>query len=147
MRQYAYMKFYKLQALPSMEKEEVSSSYKFFNNPSLSMAYKKLVIEIYPWLIECKVMWKELEYHLFKNSEPVNRYTDLQAFDKKQCQDVLSQTFIQYMDSHMDKIQFAPNNSSDINGTHVGRLPNTMPLNRSDSACALHNRLKGLYNI
>lgn len=147
MRQYAYMKFYNLQALPSIEEEDVSSSYKFFNNPSLSMAYKKLVAETLPWLIECKVMWRELEYHVFKNSEPVNRYTNSQTFDKKQYQDVLSQTFIQYMDSHMDKIQFVPNDSSDLNGTHIGRLPNTMPLNRSNSACAFHDRLKGLYNI
>ena len=141
------MKFYNLQALPSIEEEDVSSSYKFFNNPSLSMAYKKLVAETLPWLIECKVMWRELEYHVFKNSEPVNHYTNSQTFDKKQYQDVLSQTFIQYMDSHMDKIQFVPNDSSDLNGTHIGRLPNTMPLNRSNSACAFHDRLKGLYNI
>lgn len=54
MRQYAYKKCYKLKSLPSVK--EILNEFEFFQNSHLAKTYKQMVKEMYPWLIECKVI-------------------------------------------------------------------------------------------
>lgn len=150
MRQYAYKKLYKMKTLPSTEEVEVSDTYRFFTNPQLSKTYMALVKETYPWLIECKAIWKEVEYNICENSERAPHYIDLQSFDKEDYQNILSRKFIEYMDSHMDRTYFTPNNASELKEHQIGHIGTVLcnySLNHSIQACELHESLKALYNI
>lgn len=147
MRQYTYKKCYKLNQLPSME--ETPNAFKFFQDVNLRKTYKQLVQEMYPWLIECKVIWKELEYEIIGTTAQIDQYINLQTFDYEKCEESLSCEFLNYMDSHMGKIQFQPtfDTRSDLKRKSVGERIPANPLEQSKSACKLHDELKSYYKI
>ena len=146
MRQYAYKECLKSNHLPAIEK--VLNGYDFFQNQALSQQYKRLVKEMYPWLIECKVIWKEVKYEITGMPEQIDKYIDLQSFDYEKCMGSLSCAFLKYMDSHMDKIKFQPTkeSKSDYKGEFDRNIA-PQPIDMSKAACALHEKLKSFYSI
>ena len=148
MRQYAYKKYYKLKAFPSVN--ELPNEFEFFQDSYLSNIYKQIIEEIYPWLINCKAIWKELEYDVIGTPEQLESYIDTRTFDGETYAQSLSQAYINYMDSHMDKIMFYPTNKtlSDLKKKWSGKISGPMimqPIEKSKAACALHNKLKQFY--
>ena len=148
MRQYTYKQFYKTETLPQFV--DVENEYQFFQNTRLLQKYRQLTKEMFPWLIECKVLWKELEYKVIGTSQQVKQYVDCEIFDYKQYQEQLSCVFLEYMDDHMDKIKFmsTADTSSDIKGGKPEKWKAMCvgaPLSASESACALHEKLKSYY--
>ena len=110
-----------------------------------------MVKEMYPWLINCKVIWKELEYEVVGTPEQLESYVDTRTFDGERCAQLLSQEYLNYMDSHMDKIMFYPTTSTlyDLKGNRFGKISSPLfeqPIEKSKAACALHETLKQFYS-
>ena len=70
---------------------------------------------MYPWLIECKVIWREVKYEITGMPEQIDKYIDLQSFDYEKCMESLSCAFLKYMDSHIDKIKATPRRTKTCN--------------------------------
>ena len=126
----------------------------FFSRYSLRKEYNKIAKEIYPWLIGCRSVWKEIEYEVIADDEQVKEYIKLYHTDISTCADDLSRAFIDYMDTHMNKVKYQPTKESleeDSNNLvvfrmHSGPIPERF-LDTSKSACELHETLKELYNM
>lgn len=149
MHQYACKKCYKLKTLPPIEK--VPNEFEFFQNSHLAEIYKQMVEEMYPWLINCKVIWKELEYKVIGTSEQLENYIDTRTFEGENYAQSLSWAYLNYMDSRMEKIMFYPTKKtlSDLKEKRFGKISGPMieqPLEKSKAACALHEKLKQFYN-
>ncbi len=150
MRQYAYKKYYKLEKLPSVK--EISNEFEFFQNSHLAKVYKRMVKEMYPWLIECKVIWKEVEYRVVAESDQIDRYISSSDFNSEISKESLSKEFLKYMNSHMEEIMFLPTlaTESDLKGRRFGKATGPMmekPISMSKAACELHEKLQQFYEI
>ena len=150
MRQYTYQYYCEKEHLPPIE--DIPNEYDFFNDIGLCSLYKKLVKDMYPWLIGCSSIWGEIEYTVTGTDEQINRYLDTDNFDMEDSSSKLSCEFIKYMDEHMDKLEFLspPKYQSDLKGialtsNRLVKQPLPYPLSRSKSACELHKQLKSLY--
>ena len=110
-----------------------------------------MVEEMYPWLINCKVIWKELEYEVIGTPKQLENYIDTRTFDGENYAQLLSLAYLNYMDSHMSKIMFYPTKEtlSDLKEKRFGKSMGPMieqPIEKSKAACALHEKLKQFYS-
>lgn len=150
MRQYAYKKYYRLQRFPSVK--ELPNEFEFFQNSHLAKLYKQMVEEMYPWLIECKVIWKEVEYRVVGNSHQLEYYINSPEFDSEAAKESLSKEFLRYMNTHMQDTVFLPtsNTMSDIKEKRFGKSTGPVtekPIAMSKAACKLHKKLQQFYEI
>lgn len=150
MRQYTYKKHNHLDRFPKIE--DVPNEYNFFQDRRLYKDYKQLIKEMYPWLIECKTIWKELEYEIIGDCSQLENYIDIQNFDGENCAQSLSLAYLNYMDSHMEKIMFRPTEEtlSDLKEKRVYRPDKPIleePISMSKSAYGLHRELQQFYKI
>lgn len=150
MRQYTYKRCYKLKSLPSVK--EISNEFEFFQNSYLARIYKQMVKEMYPWLIECKVMWKEVEYRVVGDSHQLEYYINSPEFDSEAAKESLSKEFLRYMNTHMQDTVFLPtsNTMSDIKEKRFGKSTGPLmekPIAMSIAACKLHEKLRQFYEI
>lgn len=150
MRQYAYKKCYRKNKLSPIE--EIPNEFEFFQNSDLTRIYKKLVKEMYPWLIECKVMWKEVEYRVVGETHQLECYINSPEFDSETSKELLSKEFLRYMDTHMEKIMFLPTPETefDLKGKHFGKETGPImekPISMSKAACELHEKLQQFCEI
>ena len=150
MRQYAYKKYYKLKNLPPVK--EIPNEFEFFQNCYLAKTYKQMVKEMYPWLIECKVMWKEVKYQIVGEPYQLDYYINSPDFDCEVSKEALSKAFLKYMDTHMEEIMFlpTPTTESDLSGRRFGKTTGPMmekPISMSKAACELHKKLQQFYDI
>ena len=94
-----------------------------------------------------------MEYYVTGSAEQIDRYITTDDNNQNvQLEEALSCAFLKYMETHIDKIMFQPTKSSldDLNGKHFGYHTGLLleqPLNKSKTACALHEQLKGFYQI
>ena len=150
MRQYAYKKYYKLKKFPSFE--ETPNEFEFFQHSYLTKIYRRMVKEMYPWLIECKVMWKEVEYRVLGDSHQLEYYINSPEFDSEAAKESLSKEFLRYMNTHMQDTFFLPtsNTMSDIKENRFGKSTGPVmekPIAMSKAACELHEKLQQFYEI
>lgn len=150
MRQYTYKKCYKLTNLPPLK--DIANEFEFFQNSRLANLYKQMVKEMYPWLIECKVMWREVEYWVIGDPYQYIDYIYSPDFDSEFSKESLSKEFLRYMNTHMQEILFLPTEKtiSDIKERRFGKTVGLMmeqPVKMSKSACELHEKLQQFYTI
>lgn len=151
MRQYAYKKGYKLKSLPSVK--EIPNEFEFFQNSHLAKTYKQMVKEMYPWLIECKVIWKEVEYRVVGDPYRLECYINSPEFNSEASKESLSKEFLRYMDSHMEEIMFLPTQTTEFDlkarrfGKATGGPIMEKPISISKAACELHEKLQQFYKI
>lgn len=150
MRQYAYKKYYKLKKFPSIK--EIPNEFEFFQNSHLAKKYKQMVKEMYPWLIECKAVWKEVEYRVIGEPHQLECYITSPEFDSETSKEALSKEFLRYMDSHTEEIMFLPTPATefDLKAKRFGKATGPMmekPISMSKAACKLHEKLQQFYKI
>ena len=149
MRQYAYKEYHKKESLPAVA--DLPKEYEFFQDRQLAYCYKRIIKEMYPWLIACKI-WREIGYEVIASEEQIARYIG-PKFEKNECAEKVSCAFLQYMDEHMAKIMFVPDKArKDLNkfvfGKSRGQIAQTeQAIAESVSATKLHGVLKTLYPI
>ncbi len=150
MRQFVYMKEKKLDSLPAVS--QVLNDFFFFSDNSLNRCYKELTKKMYPYLIHCKAIWKELEYEIIAEPTKLSSYFDVSNFDKSKYINALNRILFRYMDERMESIMFQPTMKTwdDVKFKGVyKKKPSAcigleMPLNQSISACNMHQKLKEL---
>ena len=149
LKQYAIKKLYGLDHYPSAT--EIPPD--FFQDFRLSKKYRVLAKTVYPWLIGCKSVWREIEYEVTASEDQVKEYLRYYSTDSKKCADELTKAIITYMDSHMKKIKYVPTEADLQKDSNIYILRELSvpilerPLSNSKSACALHSKLKELYDI
>ncbi len=150
MRQYAYKEYYKQEKFPPVE--DITNEFEFFQNSHLLRIYIQLIETMYPWLIECKAIWKEVKYQVVGDASQIERYINVSSFDSELAKESLSKEFLRYMDTHLEQIMFLPtkNTLSDLKEKQFGKRTGPImerPVSSSKSACALHEKLKQFYPI
>ena len=149
LKQYAMKELYGLDHYPPAA--EIPPD--FFRDFRLSKKYRVLAKTIYPWLIGCKSVWQEIEYEVTASEDQVKEYLSNRLTDPQECADELTKAFIAYMDSHMEKIEYVPTETDlreDSNARILKKVSGPMleePLSNSKAACALHGKLKALYDM
>ena len=145
MKQYAYKEFCGSKSY--MKLENIPNDCEFFKNAALSQLYMELVEEFSPWLIGCKVIWRELEYEVNTDTEVFTEALKKSEVETVDYAGQLTQLFLEYMDSHMDAFYFTAG-KKDIQDTELtfGRplINGRYTLSNSKSAQALHEKLKTL---
>lgn len=98
-RQYTYKEYKKMKKFPSIE--DVPKEYEFFSDRKLGQLYRDYVKELYPLLIRCRVMWKEIEYVVLEEPDTTDYPPQNILSDK------LSIQFLKRMDTHMKKYRIS----------------------------------------
>ena len=98
-RQYTYKVYKKMKKFPSIE--DVPKEYEFFSDRKLGQLYRDNVKELYPLLIRCRAIWKEIEYVVLEEPNTTDYPPQNILSDK------LSIQFLQRMDTHMKKYRIS----------------------------------------
>lgn len=149
LRQYAVKELYGSDHYPP----EAEIPPDFFRDFRLSKKYRALAETIYPWLIGCKSVWQEIEYEVTASEDQVKEYLSNHLPDPQNCADKLTKALIKYMDSRMGNTKYVPTEADlqkDSKARILKKVSGPMleePLSNSKAACALHGKLKALYDM